>query len=81
MSYSSTIKEKEKFNNEWYSDEDAALDACTAKSTIYTTNLIAGMVCKIVKDFTHSNSYVSVCDWNIGLNSMDSWASDGRHLN
>lgn len=33
-----------------YSDEDAVQERCTMKAVMFTTNIIAGVVCKAVKD-------------------------------
>jgi len=59
-----------------YSDLDAVPERCTAKSTVYTANLIAGQVCKIVKDFITGNSYTRVLNWDIKTNSMQAFSSN-----
>lgn len=74
-------EDRKSFFKDWYSDDDASQDPCTAKSTIYTTNLIAGMIAKIVKDYTHGDNYIKSLDWNIGKNAMVSYSNDGTLLN
>lgn len=48
-----------------YSNEEAVQERCTAKATIYTANLLAGMVVKTVKDFTVSQEYPRTLSWDI----------------
>ena len=59
-----------------YSDENAVQERCTAKSTIYTANLLAGQVCKAVKDIAVGQPYVRVSQWDIGNNEVMWWTSD-----
>ena len=60
-----------------YTDENAVQERCTAKSTIYTANLLAGQVCKAVKDIVCGHSYTRVSMWDIGNNSVQLYNSEG----
>lgn len=60
-----------------YSDAEAVPAPCTAKSTMYTALMLAGLVCKAVKDImTGSNDYPRFVQWSIKHNAMV--ASKGR---
>jgi len=49
-----------------YSDENAVQERCTAKSTIYTAILAAGMVVKTVKDIiVQKDNYPKNTQWDI----------------
>ena len=59
-----------------YKDEDAVQEECTAKATVYTAAMLAGQVCKIVKDFTtKSTPYARITQWSIAQNAYISHAS------
>ncbi len=59
-----------------YSDANAVQQRCTAKSTIYTANLLSGMVVKTVKNLLCNQSYPRVSMWAIGGNELTQ--SEGR---
>jgi len=63
-----------------YSDDEAKHERCTAKATMYTVNLIAGQVCKAVKDIATKQPYVKTFDWNIAKNSLISFNPEGTVL-
>lgn len=46
-------------------DSESVQERCTAKSTIYTATLAAGMVCKTVKDLIIGGKYPRVINWDI----------------
>lgn len=52
-----------------YSDDNAVQERCTAKATIYTANLLAGQVCKAVKDIVVKKPYTRISQWNIAENA------------
>ena len=56
-----------------YSNEDAVAERCTAKATIYTANLLSGMVVKAVKDIATGGHYPRVSQWNIKDNQLIQW--------
>lgn len=58
-----------------YTDENAVQERCTAKATIYTANLLAGQVCKAVKDIAVGQPYTRVSQWDIGNNNAMWWSS------
>lgn len=52
-----------------YSESSAVSERCTAKATIYTANLLAGLVCKAVKDIAiGKQDHLRVAQWNIANN-------------
>lgn len=61
------------YENTLYSDAEAVQERCTAKSTVYTANLIAAQVCKVVKDYLLGNPYVRILQWDIANNIMKSY--------
>ena len=63
-----------------FSDSEAVQERCTAKSTIYTSIMIAGEVCKAVKDITKNESYIRSLEWDIGSGSRLAWNSMGTKL-
>jgi molybdopterin-synthase adenylyltransferase len=58
-------KDVEGYNASWYSDDDAKFEKCTAKSTIYCANILAGIVCKTVKNIAVGQTYSRVLQWNL----------------
>jgi molybdopterin/thiamine biosynthesis adenylyltransferase len=42
--------DRERYEKTFYSDQDAVQERCTAKATIYTANMLSGLVCKTVRD-------------------------------
>jgi molybdopterin/thiamine biosynthesis adenylyltransferase len=74
-----TKEEHADYTGTLYSDDEAVRERCTAKTTIYTVNLIAGQVVKAVKDITTSNKPITSLDWNIKANAMVAF-SDGVKL-
>lgn len=48
-----------------YTNEEAEQAPCTAKSTIYTVNLLSGMVVKTIKNIALSQEYPKNMQWNI----------------
>lgn len=62
--------DQESYEKSLYSDESAVQEKCTAKATIYTANMLAGLVCKAVKDLVTRPDYVRTVQWNIAENAM-----------
>jgi 3-hydroxyacyl-CoA dehydrogenase len=58
-------KEDQDYAKTLYLDTEAVQERCTAKATIYTANLLAGMVVKTVKDYVVSKEYVRTLTWDI----------------
>jgi molybdopterin/thiamine biosynthesis adenylyltransferase len=60
-----------------YSDEDAVRERCTAKATIYTANLLSGMVCKAVKDILVGDQYPRTVTWDIKSDQFQAYRGTG----
>lgn len=58
-----------------YTDADAVQERCTAKATIYTSNMLAGMVVQTVKQITCGEPHIKTALWNIKEGSLDLWKS------
>jgi hypothetical protein len=57
-----------------YTDENAVEEDCTAKATMYCATMLAGQVCKVVKDFlVKSVPYARTTMWNIAGNTYKSF--------
>lgn len=65
------------YANTLYSDEDAVQDRCTAKSTVYTSLLLSGLVCKVVKDYSMRKPMTSTVLWDIANNNYTGFSSKG----
>ena len=59
---------KEHYSKTLFSDDQAVQEKCTAKSTMYTVNLLAGLIGKTVKDIATGNDYIKLLQWNIKEN-------------
>jgi molybdopterin/thiamine biosynthesis adenylyltransferase len=60
----------ESYEKSLYSDADSVQEKCTAKATIYTANLLSGLVCKAVKDELTSKTPLKTAQWNILANEF-----------
>jgi hypothetical protein len=60
----------ESYDKTLYSDSEAVAERCTAKATIYTANLLSGLVCKAVKDELTSQVPLRTAQWNIAANEF-----------
>lgn len=74
-------KDNTDYMNSWYPDSGAEHEACTAKSTIYCANILAGLVAKAVKDIATDNKYMRVTRWDLnGLaprtGGFESWVCE-----
>lgn len=58
-------KDQEAYEKAFYSDQDAVQERCTAKATIYTANMLSGLVCKAVKDVLTKPDYLRIAQWDI----------------
>lgn len=59
-----------------YTDKNSVSEPCTAKATIYTSTLIAGHVCKAVKDVITGNKYSRITHWDIAGNYQQNWGKN-----
>lgn len=69
----SPFNEPESYEKTLYTDENAVQERCTAKATNYTSNMLAGLVVKCVKNLALGQSYPRFVSWNIAENSMDAF--------
>lgn len=56
-----------------YSDKEATQERCTAKATIYTANMLSGLVCKAVKDLVTRPDYLRIAQWNIANDAFQGY--------
>jgi molybdopterin/thiamine biosynthesis adenylyltransferase len=63
-------KDQSSYSTTLYNDADAVQERCTAKATIYTANLLSGMVVKAVKDILTRPDYLRSVQWDIAGNDM-----------
>lgn len=56
-----------------YSDDESVKEPCTAKTTIYTALMIAGLIGKAVKDVLMGTPYPRIVHWNIANHSQQIW--------
>lgn len=70
--YTTRVNDSDWYVKSLHSDKDAVQERCTAKSTIYTATLAAGMVVKTVKNILMSQEYPKNVQWNVAAstNSM-----------
>jgi molybdopterin/thiamine biosynthesis adenylyltransferase len=62
-------KNCESYSKSLYTDDDAVQERCTAKATIYTANLLSGLVVKAVKDaVTGCARPLRSAQWDIAAN-------------
>lgn len=60
-----------------YSNEQAVQERCTAKATVYTANLLSGMISKAVKNLVCKETYPRTLQWNIKESNKDSYLMYG----
>lgn len=53
-----------------YTDEEAVQERCTARSTVYTALMIAGMISKTVRDVLAGHKYTRTVQWDIKNNDL-----------
>lgn len=73
-------KDIKAYPNSLYSDEDAVQERCTSKATIYTANLLSGLVVKAVKDILTGKEYTRTLQWDIASNRMEAFNQRGEEL-
>lgn len=66
-------KDQKDYEKSLYSDADAVQEKCTAKATIYTANMLAGLVCKTVVDVLTRPDYLRIAQWNIRENAFQAY--------
>jgi len=61
-----------------YSNAEAVAERCTAKSTMYTTTMLAGLVAKATKDLTTGAPYPRTTLWSIIHDDFKSFRSNNE---
>jgi len=70
--------ENTKYPASLYSDNEAIQERCTAKSTAYTSLLIAGLVAQTVKGFLVDGDWAKSTKWSLqSAGQMERWGKDG----
>ena len=77
--YLPDTEQVDNYKRSLYSDEEAIQERCTAKSTMYTVNLIAGLIGKTVKDIVTDQKPITTLDWSVIENSAV-WFSGNKKL-
>ena len=54
-----------------YTNEEAVQERCTAKATIYTVNLLSGLVVKTLKNMQLGQAYPQNAQWNVALSKCN----------
>lgn len=62
-------KDQATYAKTFYTDEAAEQERCTAKATVYTAGLAAGMIAKVVKHLACRQEYPRITQWSIKDNS------------
>lgn len=62
-------KDRETYEKVLQSDADSVAERCTAKSTVYTASLAAGLVTKTIKNILLKQAYPRVTHWDIAGSS------------
>lgn len=71
-------KDAQTYEKTLYSDQDAVQERCTAKATIYTAEMLAGLVCKAVKNVAKGEKYPRTTMWSIAEDAFQSWSSNSE---
>lgn len=74
-----SVTDKTSYEATLYTDENAVRERCTAKSTMYTAQLLSGLVAKSVKDIVTKSSYPRIVMWSIKDNQFIAHA--GKNIN
>jgi molybdopterin/thiamine biosynthesis adenylyltransferase len=67
-------KDVETYMKTLYTNENAVQERCTAKATIYTANLLSGMVTKAIKDIATGGKYPRITNWSVKNNQLLQWS-------
>ena len=59
-----------------FKDSEVPFTPCTEKSTIYCSNLISGLIVKVVKDIITGNPYTKRATWDLKNNAYESWLNN-----
>lgn len=67
------------YSNSLYSDESAVRERCTAKATIYTANLLSGLVSQVTKDIACGGNYAKLVQWGIKDYQFQAWKKENEN--
>lgn len=70
-------KQVDSYEKTLFTDKDAVQERCTAKSTIYTASLAAGLVAKAIKDIAMDIPFARAIQWDVKNNKPLVWI-DGK---
>lgn len=62
-----------------YTDAQAAQEPCTARATVYTGMMIAGLICKTVKDVLAGIEHPRMIQWDIKHNDLETFFAKDAH--
>lgn len=68
----------EDYEKTLYTNENSVQERCTAKSTMYTSTMLAGLVAKAIKDIVTGNPHPRTVNWNIATNWYECFNSDWK---
>ncbi len=71
-------KDTQTYEKTLYSDSEAVAERCTAKATIYTATMLAGLVAKAVKNLAKGDKYPRTTMWSIAEDDFKSWSSSSE---
>jgi molybdopterin/thiamine biosynthesis adenylyltransferase len=74
----SDAKDRVTYEKVLYSDKDSVQERCTAKSTMYTVGMIAGLTAKAVKSLVTDGNYPRIAEWDIKNNGLDIYPKGER---
>ena len=60
-------KDQDMYEKTLYSNEEAVQERCTAKSTMYTVNILTGLVARSVKNIACKQPYTRTLQWDLSL--------------
>jgi len=69
-------QDQESYKKTLFSNEEGVQERCTAKSTIYTATMLAGLVAKAVKNLICREDYPRVSLWSIKNNDINSYKKE-----
>ena len=67
-------KDSTAYEKTLYTNAAAVQERCTAKATIYTSNLLSGMVAKAIKNIACKQPYPRITQWSIANNHCLQWS-------
>lgn len=69
-------KDCETYEKSLYGDSEAVQERCTAKATMYTASMLAGLVAQVVKDVATGSNYCRSAMWSIKDYQFQGWRKE-----